>query len=381
MSPTPRSTIDDGFIAGRACAVCGATALVVKHAANLPDHVACGRCGSIFVVEGEGDRVMYGKIPADYPATRRFALKQWVWIEAVERRAQQERMDSGPLQAAPQVLAPRLPRRAPAQPSAPSPAQRPAAGPPAAAPSAPAQAPAAVAHPVVVPPVPAAGKPVAAAKPAAPPAAHPQAAVRPAAPGHEVFEPPPGERHRVVIRGERVLYPANVCAHCLRSPTSGRLAVISRAPAGQKPLSFNIPLCESCLRRASARPVGERGARLQAHLVAILVAMIVIVGALAVKLVDLSADLLSSAIILGILAILGYGLPALLLLSRAGRGALPPDAIYVRTTVRIPVEPHGMEVPFEWRNARYADLFLNANREWAMPSVTTVAEPARPSPA
>jgi ribosomal protein S27AE len=376
MSPTPRSTIDDGFIAGRACAVCGATALVVKHAANLPDHVACGRCGSIFVVEGEGDRVMYGKIPADYPATRRFALKQWVWIEAVERRAAQERMDGGPLQAAPQVLAPRLPRKPPAQPPAPSPAQRPAVSPPAAAPSTPpVQAPAAVAPRVAVPPA------AAAAKPAAPPAAHPHAAAKPAAPGHEVLEPPPGERHRVVIRGERVLYPANVCAHCLRSPTSGRLAVISRTPAGQKPLTFNIPLCESCLRRASARPVGERGARLQAHLIAILVAMIVIVGALAVKLVDLSADLLSSAIILGILAILGYGLPALLLLSRAGRGALPPDAIYVRTTVRIPVEPHGMEVPFEWRNPRYADLFLNANREWAMPSVTAVAEPPRPSPA
>lgn len=368
MPPTPRPTIDDGFIAGRACAVCGATALAVRRVAGLPDHVACGRCGSIFVLEGDGDRVMYGKIPADYPATRRFALKQWVWIEAVERRAQQERMDSGPLQAAPQVLAPKVPR---------SPAR--SAAPPAAAPVPEAHAPAAAPHAaataksdaVKVAPIPP-GAPV--PKPAAPPAARQPAAAKPAPAGLEVVEPPPGERHRVVIRGERVLYPANVCAHCLRTPTSGRLAVFARGATPQKPLTFNIPLCESCLRRASARPSGEKGARLQAHLVAILVAMVVIVGALALRLVDLTGDLLSSAIMLGILSILGYGLPALLLLSRAGRGPLPPDAVYIRTTVRIPIEPRGMEVPFEWRNRRYAELFFNANREWALASVALVPE-------
>jgi hypothetical protein len=311
---------------------------------------------------------MYGKIPADYPATRRFALKQWVWIEAVERRAQQERMDSGPLQAAPQVLAPKVPR---------SPAR--SAAPPAAAPVPEAHAPAAAPHAaatakpdaVKVAPIPP-GAPV--PKPAAPPAARQPAAAKPAPAGLEVVEPPPGERHRVVIRGERVLYPAYVCAQCLRTPTSGRLAVFARGATPQKPLTFNIPLCESCLRRASARPSGEKGARLQAHLVAILVAMVVIVGALALRLVDLTGDLLSSAIMLGILSILGYGLPALLLLSRAGRGPLPPDAVYIRTTVRIPIEPRGMEVPFEWRNRRYAELFFNANREWALASVALVPE-------
>jgi len=195
-----------------------------------------------------------------------------------------------------------------------------------------------------------------------------------------VSEPPAGERHRVVIRGERVRYPANVCAHCLRSPTSGRLAVISRLAGGRKTLTFNVPLCESCLRRASARPAGEKGGRLQAHLVAVLVAMVVIVGSLITGLVDPSDDLLASAFMLVILAILGYGLPALLLLSRAGRGPRPADAAYVRTTVRIPSDTPGTEVAFEWRNRRYAEFFHNANRASSVAAVAPIADLA-PAPA
>jgi hypothetical protein len=114
--------------------------------------------------------------------------------------------------------------------------------------------------------------------------------------------------------------------------------------------------------------------------------MIVIVGSLIAGLVDPREDLLTSGIMLGILAILGYGLPALLLLSRVGRGPLPADAVYVRTTVRIPVETPGMETPFEWRNRRYAELFYNANRDWALAAVTSVADtppppPPKPAPA
>src|SRR3989337_3792781 len=86
MTPTPRPKREDSFIAGRACAICGANALAVKRLAGDRDHVACGRCRSVFVLEGDGERVMYGKIPPEYAATRRFALKQWVWLEAVDRR-------------------------------------------------------------------------------------------------------------------------------------------------------------------------------------------------------------------------------------------------------------------------------------------------------
>jgi hypothetical protein len=155
--------------------------------------------------------------------------------------------------------------------------------------------------------------------------------------------------------------------------------VISQVAGGRKTLTFNVPLCESCLRRASAKPAGERGARLQSHLIAILVAMVVIVGSLLSGLVDPTEDLLASGFMLVILAILGYGVPALLLLSRAGRGPRPADAVYVRTTVRIPTDTPGMEVAFEWRNRRYAELFYQANREWAAGTVTPVADQA-PSP-
>jgi hypothetical protein len=366
MLPTPRATIDDQLIAGRACAICGAPALAVRHVAGVPDHVACNRCGSIFVVEGDGERVMYGKIPAEYPATRKFALKQWVWFDAVERRAAAERPRAArPPSRIPTPAEAAAPR--PTEPLQPSPVL-----PPIARPATPRGAPAA-------PPAPSAQPAAAPGAPAAKPAAAPPPAQ--AVPkGLEPFEPPAGARHRVVIRGERVLYPANTCAHCLRSPASGRMTVVSRAAAGRRGLTFNIPLCESCLRRAAARPEGERSARLQAHLIAILFAMIVIVGSLALRIVDLSGDLLISAMMLGILTVLGYGLPALLLLSRVGRGPRPPDAVFVRTTVQIPIEGNAMEVPFDWRNRRYAELFYNANREWAMAGVTTIDDPA-PAPA
>jgi hypothetical protein len=369
MLPTPRSAIDDQLVAGRACAICGTVALAVRHVAGVPDHVACGKCGSIFVIEGDGERVMYGKIPAEYPATRKFALKQWVWFDAVERRAAQERRAGGGRPPMADAAAPR-----PTEPLPPSPVV-----PRSAAPVAPRAAPTAAPPPAFVqrPPPPAMqAAPAAAAVPAAKPA---PAAAQPVPKGLEPFEPPPGARHRVVIRGERVLYPANTCAHCLRSPTSGRMAVVSRAAAGRRAPTFNIPLCQSCLRRAAARPEGERSARLQAHLIAILFAMIVIVGSLAIGVVDLTEDLLFSAMFLGILAVLGYGIPALFLLSRAGRGPRPADAVFVRTTVQIPIEGTAMEVPFDWRNRRYAELFYNANREWATAGVTTIEE-APPAP-
>jgi hypothetical protein len=85
MSPSPRLSIDDHFTDGKTCAVCGATGLHVKHAAGYPDYVACDACGSAFVLEAAGDRVLYGNIPAAYPAARNLALRNWVTLEAVAR--------------------------------------------------------------------------------------------------------------------------------------------------------------------------------------------------------------------------------------------------------------------------------------------------------
>src|SRR3990172_7436766 len=202
MTPTPRPKIEDSFIAGRACAICGANALAVKRLAGYPDHVACGRCASVFVLEGDGERVMYGKIPPEYAATRRFALKQWVWLEAVDRRAAQERRSVAP-PAAPPTPAPKLLRfSGPGMAPVPPPA-RPATSPPPALPAVPPAWPAAGPPPAVraVPPArPAAGPPL--AVPGAPPTPKPSPAAAPqaAAPSPpavlEVSEPPAGERDR-----------------------------------------------------------------------------------------------------------------------------------------------------------------------------------------
>ncbi|MEA1978732.1 MAG: hypothetical protein U9N80_12635, partial [Chloroflexota bacterium] len=96
MASTPKSTLDDGLIDGLLCAICGADALHVVHMENLPDYVGCENCKSAFLSEDGGERVFYGQISEGYPLTERFALKQWVWLEAVDNRAREERITLEP---------------------------------------------------------------------------------------------------------------------------------------------------------------------------------------------------------------------------------------------------------------------------------------------
>jgi hypothetical protein len=91
MSLTPRITLNEEFIKGMKCAICGNPNLTITHIEKYPDFVTCNRCGAAFVVENEGSWVMYGKIPAEYPQTREFALRQWTWLDAVAQRAEDER--------------------------------------------------------------------------------------------------------------------------------------------------------------------------------------------------------------------------------------------------------------------------------------------------
>jgi hypothetical protein len=91
MSLTPRNTLNDDFIDGMSCAICGNPNLTITHVKKFPDFVSCNRCGAAFVVENEGSWVMYGKIPAEYPETSEFALRQWTWLDAVAQRAADER--------------------------------------------------------------------------------------------------------------------------------------------------------------------------------------------------------------------------------------------------------------------------------------------------
>jgi hypothetical protein len=97
MALTPRNTLNEEFIKGMSCAICGNPILTINHIEKYPDFVSCNQCGAAFVVENEGSWVMYGKIPAEYPQTSEFALRQWTWLDAVAQRAADEReMGSAP---------------------------------------------------------------------------------------------------------------------------------------------------------------------------------------------------------------------------------------------------------------------------------------------
>ena len=95
MTPTPSLTLKDDYIDELGCAICGQPALQVIHVETFPDYVTCSICGSAFVVEEGGERVMYGKIDNAYPETQHVALRQWIWPETVEKQP-----DRRPLQRA-----------------------------------------------------------------------------------------------------------------------------------------------------------------------------------------------------------------------------------------------------------------------------------------
>jgi transcription elongation factor Elf1 len=123
MAPTPRLSLNDDFAAHLNCPICGKASLIVHHTASLPDFVSCRSCGSAFVVEADGDRVLYGKINDQYPRAQQFALKQWVMLEAVERRASDERAEEEETTAPPAVEAAPTPAAREAAPPPPGPAE------------------------------------------------------------------------------------------------------------------------------------------------------------------------------------------------------------------------------------------------------------------
>lgn len=408
MPSTPRPKIDDGYLAGKTCAICGAPSLTITRIPGLPDHVSCGRCSSVFVVEDGGDRVMYGKIPADLPSTRSFALRQWAWLEAVERKAASEReteqtasspegQEAGrPVAGTGEIETP--PPVHPEPSTSRPPVESPAEGDQAATPAPTASLPLPVAKTPPIEPLPAVFRTrpePTAAKPSQPPTAGPAAPPsptgaprRPPKPGpaaaqRQTAEPPAGQRFRVVTTGESVAFPWKVCAHCLRSPTPGRLSIIAALadrsrPSRSRSVTFTLPLCAACQRRASARSDAEKSARLQAVLVSTLVALLLFVAVLATQVVDFTQSIGLSFLILAVLLAIGYGI-VLPLLLRLARRYPPPDAAYIRSTLRIAPGGQPGEVAFEWRNLGYADLFHQANQERTHGDVTSIADPA-PAP-
>ncbi len=592
MASTPKTTLDDGLIEGLVCAICGEDALHVVHMDNLPDYVGCESCKSAFLSEDGGERVFYGQIDKEYPLTERFALKQWVWLEAVQKRAGEERSTSeeeAPTSAEPQLReitpletdidSPETPISETAddiletpksvdlleerlgkldlglgvaaiqgasdseqdppekiseetddlasyfrsitpdeatdvEPSLPAEESPPAveswdelglepADEPALPEIADAQSEESFSEPgsswdqpikqeipetdeIPLPdwaqpeegsvepsleryaqkiktpienlPSPeepeqdflsdlrqSAGVPLESepipdlhisevpleSQPLFPPPADAEAvesadvpesfasrieslAQEPSTdlepiekmpskrelPSQELdaadaevvteeevvlldTDPPPGHRHRVVIRGEKAVFPGGDCAHCGRTPVKGYLAVVGSLPDGQyitqrKPATFKIPLCAECRKRAGQLSGEAKEARLQAHLLSGIGAMLLVVGALALDLIDPRNLQLTDFFILAILSIVGYTAPALFLLSRVGKHPPPASAAYVRSTLLIPRETQGLETAFEWRNGEYAERFFEANAAHTLGKLSRIKDRAAP---
>ncbi len=593
MASTPKSTLDDDLIDGLLCAICGADALQVVHMDNLPDYVSCENCKSAFLSEDGGDRIFYGQIGEGYPLTERFALKQWVWLEAVENRAREER--GAPEQDIPSYEEPQLEEITPLEtdfeiaeapisetaadiletpesvdlfeerlgeldlglgvaaipsvsddeqvsldqvseepedlasyfrsittdeatdlgPSQPEEGDSPLiAGTwgeielePADEQTPPEIADAHTEESIMEPSdtwdqplkqeipetdeialpdwaqpaedslepslegyaqeietpidnllspeepeqdflsdlrqsagVPLESEPIPdlhisevplESQPIFPPqadaevvesAAEPESFAsrieaisqtpptdlepieitpgKPEAPPHELdaadteavveedavildTDPPPGHRYRVVIRGEKAVFPGGDCAHCGRTPTKGHLAVIGSLPDGQnitqrKTTSFNIPLCAACRKRAGQLSGEAKEARLQAHLLSAISAMLLVVAALALDLVDPRDLQLTDMFILAILFIVGYTAPALFLLGRVGKYPPPASATYVRSTLLVPKETQGLETAFEWRNREYAERFFEANVAHTLGQISKIKDRSAP---
>jgi hypothetical protein len=420
MAGVPLTNVEDSYIAGMSCAICSRPDLYVQHLPSYPDFVTCRVCGAAFVVEDSGERVMYGKIPDGYPDTSEFALRQWVWLEAVERRAAAER----PAQAiaSPEAalrssvadereadFEPEEESQAPAEEAGPSPdwlaARLRAGGMPAGVPiptepiiyrpgsqgvpltsdtgptdeSLPAwlrESPAtAVSRAAEAP------RPAPAAAPAfSIPAAVTVASVAAASGGAE-GEPTPAQRHRVLIRGDRVRMPVNACAHCQKTPAPDRLPVDGTLPrpggeAKRRNTIFQVPLCRDCSRRAKSRTTRQSGSRLMALLTGALVGLVLVVVVLATGIVPFATSLALGLVMLGAIWFIGFGLTAGILLSRAGRQAASPDANYVRTTLRVGADPSAPQTSFEWRNRNTALSFYKANGPAAVAEPSLVEEPA-----
>jgi len=431
MASTPRQSLPDDFASGAACAICGAAALKVSHLKSFPDYVACDVCKASFVAEDGGERVLYGNIAEAYPLARGLALRKWATLAQVEAVARGERpAPVTPKPAAvPILMEPEVDRdaslRAAASAAVPIPTQPEIARPPiravpldfedeleaeaeqeeeegipaeverdvalgrlsrlmASAPEpepmsdwagslVPERMPTAPAPDEAIPPSAYAVAPAAVPKPAAAPPVVVQPAARPP-------DPIPGQRFRVLVRGERVVFPMQSCAHCTHSPAPNRLTVVGLVAQGQavgqrRLTRYSVPLCRACFKRAMARTPEANNARLNAHLVSALVALALLVLALGTRLIDPARLGMGAAALFAlILGVLGYALPATVLLGRAGRLPSPEDARYIRTTLLIPEDSQGLEQAFEWRNARYAEQFHAANQPRSLSGVVPVKD-------
>jgi len=184
----------------------------------------------------------------------------------------------------------------------------------------------------------------------------------------DISEPEPGYRYVVSLAQKTASLPSERCAHCLRRPAPRKLLF---ARGGDQDLGYQIPLCESCHERASVRSEEQKTSKVVAHLSSILVAGVLIVGALVAGLVNPQQIGVVDLLLIGILGLLGYGVTAFILLRRTSRYPPSEDAQFVRSTLRLR-DHEGLD--FGWRNRGYAELFSSANEETRLGDLVRVSD-------
>jgi F0F1-type ATP synthase assembly protein I len=350
MEHQPSKTLDDGYTAGRACAVCGESTLSVVHVENLPDYVLCMNCDSAFILNQAADWAMYGSISNDYPATGQMVLKRWTTLEAVETMANSERIseqDGSEPEVEANMVAELGSKSTPPFGIGSNGTGMAEAG---LAPT---------------PPFGIGELDEFVADRSSDPAPD---SVEPLEETADVSEPEPGHRYVVSLAQKTASLPSERCAHCLRRPAPRKLLF---ALGGDQDLGYQVPLCESCHARASARSEEQKTSKVVAHLSSVLVAGVLVVGALAAGLVNPQQIGLVQLLLIGTLGLLGYGVTAFILLRRTSQYPLSEDAQFVRSTLRLR-DHEGLD--FGWRNRGYAELFSSANEETRLGDLVRVSD-------
>ncbi len=153
------------------------------------------------------------------------------------------------------------------------------------------------------------------------------------------------------------------------------VASLTKSGPGDRQIgTLRIPVCADCHQRAAARSEEQQTSRLQAHLIGVLAALVLVVCGLGFSLINLKDNLGAALAGLVVLAVLGYVVPAVPLLLRASRLPIPADAVYVGTTLRVPGDTEATETAYEWRSQGYARRFQDANAKIAVSEVTKVRD-------
>ena len=350
MEHLPLSTLDDGYAVGRACAVCGESTLSVVHVDNLPDYVLCMNCESAFIVNQAADWAMYGSVSHDYPATGKMVLKRWTTLEAVETIANSERTSEQD-GSEPEIET----SESGSESTPPFGIGSNGAG---------------LAEAGLAPTPPfgigeldefVAESTNGGSSPATESSEHLEERA-------DVSEPEPGHRYVVSLAQKTASLPSERCAHCLRRPAPRKLLF---ALGKDQDLGYQIPLCESCHERASVRSEEQKTSKVVAHLSSILVAGVLVVGALVAGLINPQQIGVIDLLLTGAIGLLGYGVTAFFLLRRTSQ--LPPseDAQFVRSTLQLR-DREGLD--FGWRNRGYAELFSSANEETLLGDLVRVSD-------